>query len=160
DTTVRLWQPNSDKKSVEIKDAQPITTLAFNPDGSMLAGGTPDEVTRAWETGTGKQITKGIRSPGSPPSVTAVAWSPDGQMMLVGRGNHTVQLWDLNSPKIVHNLQAMTPVQYVTWAGAGSMMVSGASDGTVRFWDTPSGIIRGMVLDEGDHVVLLSGNGN
>ena len=67
----------------------------------MLAGGTPDEVVPPWETGTGKQITKGIRSAGSPPSVTAVSWSPDGEMMLVGRGNHTMQLWELNSPKIV-----------------------------------------------------------
>jgi WD40 repeat protein len=80
--------------------------------------------------------------------------------MLVGRGNHTIQLWDLGAPKIIYNLAAMTPVQYCTWAAGGSMMVAGSSDGTVRFWDGPTGIIRGMILDEGDHVVLLSGNGN
>jgi WD40 repeat protein len=161
DMTVRLWLPNSGKKPEVIKDSLPIVALAFNPDGSVLAGGTPDEVVRVWETGTGKQITKGIRSPRtSPPGVTCVSWSADGNMMLAGRANHTMQLWDLNTPKIVYDLQAMTPVQYCAWAGNGSMMVAGDSDGTVRFWDGPTGIIRGLILDEGDHVVLLSGNGN
>jgi WD40 repeat protein len=51
-------------------------------------------------------------------------------------------------------------VQYVTWAPSGMTLVSASHDGTARFWDAPTVQLRGMILEEQDHIVLLSSSGN
>ena len=54
----------------------------------------------------------------------------------------------------------MTPVQYCSWAEARIDDGGRQQRRNRAILGRPHGIIRGMILDEGDHVVLLSGNGN
>ena len=53
----------------------------------------------------------------------------------------------------------MAAVVYASVAANGSTLVAGNNDGTVRFWETASGELYGVVLDCGDHPVLLSYDG-
>ena len=53
---------------------QPLSSVAFSPDGKRIATGSGDQTVRVWdaETGTEKLALKGH-------VVTSVAFSPDGQ---------------------------------------------------------------------------------
>jgi len=81
-------------------------------------------------------------------------------MLFSGRGNHTCQLWDVASAKVVHNLQAMSPVHYVTLAANGAVLVAGVTDRTVRFWEAGNGQLRGVLLAEAEGLTGISADGH
>lgn len=71
---------------------QGVNTVAFSPDGSMLASGGDDDAIMIWETSTGRVIQ---RLTGPTADVNTVAFSPDGQTLAVATGDGEVSLWDV-----------------------------------------------------------------
>ncbi|WP_086662174.1 hypothetical protein [Lentzea kentuckyensis] len=75
-----------------------IESIAFSPDGTRIATGGWDHVTRLWD----------VRDPAQPVSLAAltdissivwgVAFSPDGTMF-AATGNLTTQLWNVTEPR-------------------------------------------------------------
>jgi WD40 repeat protein len=70
-----------------------VYSVAFSPDGKMLAGAGRDGTVRLWDIATHRQIGNPIAVPG--PTVTSVAFSADGTTLATGSEDHTVRLWDV-----------------------------------------------------------------
>jgi len=72
-----------------------IWSLAFSPDGKILAGGTLDTfAVKLWSVETGQEIQT---LTGHSKPVTAVAFSPNGQTLASGSvGDRTIKLWRIN----------------------------------------------------------------
>jgi dipeptidyl aminopeptidase/acylaminoacyl peptidase len=66
-------------------------TLAFSPDGRLLASGSW-EVVQVWETASGKER---VRFAGHKGEVNALAFSPDGRTLVTGSFDESVIFWDL-----------------------------------------------------------------
>jgi WD40 repeat protein len=90
DQTVRLWDTQAAKILRELKGFQPITALAFSPDGKLLAAAcsnvvmnrrpdVPGEIL-VWDTSTGELRFR----QGELFSVEALAWSPQGNLLAAG----------------------------------------------------------------------------
>lgn len=161
DQRVLVWDPKTRKSVRTLEVYQVIQALACTTLNNTLlvACGTTDEMIRILNVANGQTLVN-LRQAGSPPTVSAVAWVPVGARLFAGRGNHTAQLWDVAANRVIHNLATMAPVVYTAVAGNGTTLVAGNSEGTVRFWDTESGQLRGVVLDDGEHVVLVGFDGN
>lgn len=110
-----------------------VTTIAFAPQGSLLACGTYDEV-RVIDPST-KQVIKTLKTRNG--YVRDLAFTPDGSKLVVG-DYQTVSLWDIEETRRLRKFAGHKG--YVTGiALAGERLFSSSEDGTVRCWNLDSG---------------------
>ena len=135
---IRLWNAvTGEYKQTLSGNMRDINSVAFSPDGKILAGGC-DAMTRYQEvdsdiflwnavTGKHKQTLKGHKG-----SVYCVVFSPDGSTLASGSADNTIRLWNVATGKHIQTLKGHTGnVNSVIFSADGSMLASGSSDGTV-----------------------------
>ena len=102
-----------------------MESVAFSPDGDVLAAGCADDTVRLWNvTDPGRPAPLGKPLTGPANLVTSVAFSPDGRLLAAGSYDHKVWLWNVT--------QSARPKLDTTLAGASDWVnaVSFSPDGT------------------------------
>src|SRR5438045_1268352 len=91
--------------TVRFRNGAGIFTIAFTPDGKMLAvPAGPEQPIRLWDVVTGKEI----RSVGKPQTlVESLAFSPNGKV-LATKSAATVQLWDVHTGQSIRKCRPRT----------------------------------------------------
>ena len=115
DSTIRLWavkvgelNGELNKEAVSLKHiltghGGPVTSVAFNQWGTLVASGGMDKTIRIWNPFLGKHL-KTLR--GHKGAVNSVSFSPDGKTLASGSADGTILLWDINFPLIVIDIRA------------------------------------------------------
>ncbi|KAG8917975.1 hypothetical protein FRC00_013008 [Tulasnella sp. 408] len=67
-------------------------SIAFYPDGKLLASGSEDNIIRLWDAKTGAPVGEPLR--GHDDGVNSIAFSPDGKLLASGSEDNTIRLWD------------------------------------------------------------------
>ncbi len=125
-------------------------SLAFSPDGKILASGGHDNRIRLWDPDTGKEtrILEGHKA-----SVYCIAFSGDGKLLVSGSEDTELRLWDVETGAEQRRFQGHTaPVYRIALSPNGKLLASGCGAGMLRLWDTETGkMIRTLSSDT--HVV-------
>ena len=110
-----------------------IQSVAFSPDGKLLASGGFDNKVRVWNVAKRREIF--IREPGEKKrgSIFAVAFSPDGKI-LVSAGSENIHLWDVAEHKLIGTLNEDKYVATLDFSPDGRFLAAGAG-AKIRVWD-------------------------
>ncbi|MGF1494583.1 MAG: protein kinase [Microcoleaceae cyanobacterium] len=161
DAAIRLWDINTGvrRRTIE-RFTNSVNALAFNPNGTILAGGSSDDTVRLWNLeGGADQI---LTIPTGSRGVHAIAFSPDGQVVASGGQNGTIKLWSItggnrrltigNDPATQHkgNINA------IAYTPDGQVIASASEDGTVRLWDANDGRLLKIVLSSTQPIKSLA----
>jgi hypothetical protein len=114
-----------------------VASVAFDPDGGILASGSVNGTVNLWDTAGGKLL---CTFPGQGSRIADVVFDPKGRVLASGADNGTVSLWDTAAAKLVRTFPGKrnnTPI--LAFESTGRILASTSADGTVNLWDTTTG---------------------
>lgn len=137
-----------------------VLSVAFSPDGSLLAAGTASCDIRIWQRAQG---TARLTLKGHDHWVWSIAFSPDGRFLASGSIDQTVRLWDVLTGEELHICTGHTNrVRTVAFSPDGQVIASGSNDRTIRLWDVQTGQCLHVIKAHKDWVwsVMFSPDGS
>jgi len=118
---------------VQTGHSSDISSIAFSPNGKIVASGSFDNTIKLWDKETGKELRTLYGHTGR---VLSVAFSPDGQTLASGGWFNVIRLWDVASGKQIGALEGHTDqVNSVVFSPNGTSIASCGNDDTARLWN-------------------------
>ena len=106
-----------------------VWSVAFSPDGNMLASASWDDTIRLWNPHTGQRR---ILLIGHTEDVTSVAFSPDGNTLASADWDGTIRLWNPHTGQLKKILSSgRGAVASVAFSPDGSTLASGGDSAAV-----------------------------
>lgn len=129
---------NSDlSRSVFAETFDLILSVAFSPDGELVAAGSASGDIIIWRVSENRQI---LVLSGHTGWARCVAFSPNSQLIASGSGDRTVRLWDVETGQLVHTLAGHGDwVRSVAFSPDGNILASAGSDRSIRLWNVDTG---------------------
>jgi RNA polymerase sigma factor (sigma-70 family) len=130
DSVARVWDLTTHKALHQFRLAEPVTDVAWSPDGKRLAAGAERTVT-VWETATETKLHQFDQWSGR--GTRSLAFSPDGKRLAAAG-----RIWDLPGGKEV-GLCAGPHAGCVAYAPDGTALATAGPDGAIRLHDPDTG---------------------
>jgi WD40 repeat protein len=150
DGTIKLWNTSTGSQITKLTDGLPsdqaINSLAFSPNGRILASGDgpfgdKSHSVRLWDVTSGRslRVLKGLAA-----EVNSVVISPDGKMV-AGCAIKDIKIWDIVSGQEIRTISATSSgasdpyVHRIAFSPDGRTIAAAMARGGIQLWDVASG---------------------
>ena len=120
-----------------------FTSVAFKPDGRMIAAGNGAGVLRGWSFPEGNELFEPITTLHTS-DIWGLSFSADGALLATASSDGSSALVDLGTDeKIGHMFPPDELIGAAAFMPQGRDLVGGATDGSLLIWDTTQGQLAG-----------------
>ncbi len=137
--TISIWDTTTgEHKRTLPGHAGRINTLAFSPDGELLASGSDDNTVRVLHPVAGLSL---LTLSGHTEPITTLAFGPYGRKLASGSVDATIRLWNIATDESEHTLSVYSDSHYPECLAFSSdqRTLAGGTFKTVEVWDTTTG---------------------
>jgi WD40 repeat protein len=132
--------------------SEPVSAIAFSPNGKQLASSSHDRTVRLWDTVTGATLQL---FQGHSDTMHAVAFPPDGKQLASCSSDETMWVCDAATGATVQIFEGhLSTIFAVAFSPDGKQLASGSDDRTVRYWDMATGTTLQILEGHSDAVSL------
>jgi WD40 repeat protein len=129
-------------------------SLAYSPDGRLLAGPYEGNQVGLWEAQTYRLVGT---LPGHEGTVLSVSFSADGRRLVSGGADSLIKVWDVESKVCRLTLRGHADEVFAAvFHPDGSCIASGGGDRLVRLWDATTGEELVRLPGHSDYVYSLA----
>jgi len=116
-----------------------VRSVAYSPNGLLLASGSEDGMVRVWNTQTGGDALSTLQSGDG--WVISLDFARNNEWVASGTQGGVVCIWNVTSDQSPHRrlIGHSDPVTSVAFAPDCSQLASASTDHTVRLWNTKTG---------------------
>ncbi len=129
-----------------------VWSVAFSPNGQLLASGSRDDTIIVWDTATWQPI--GPPLAGHESNVNQVVFSPDGRLLASASRNNII-LWNAvaGEPLFPPFTNHTDWVNSVAFSPDGTVLASAGKDGAIFLWSTATGEPLDVTFTISDHEI-------
>ena len=170
DRSIQIWDVSvdSDVTDVLTKDQGKIGSIAFSPDGRLLAvghqaTGASESTVTIWDVEARSRL---ATLEGHVSDIKSVAFRPDGRMLASGSRDQTIMLWDTVTGLNLNTLQGHTgSIESIAFNANGTGLFSlgtdkstgSMDDKSLRSWDPDAGIELDLGMGKAGSFVVFPG---
>jgi WD40 repeat protein/S1-C subfamily serine protease len=148
---VKVWDASNGVTIFTYRQhTNPITNIAWAPNGKYLASASKDNTVRIWDPYTGRTILTYRGHNGI--EVSCVIWSPDSKYLASGDADGKAQVWYANQLLTYRGHE--NGVSGVSWSPDNKWLASRDADNVIRIWDAHTG---DTLLTYREHTKLITG---
>ena len=120
-------------KSVFAETFGGVLSVAFSPDGKLLATGDTKGEIRLRKVADGQQL---LLCQGHKNWIPCLAFNPDGSILASSSTDYTVKLWNIQTGQCLNTLQEHNDeVWSISFSPDGNLLASASDDRTIKLWN-------------------------
>ena len=135
DSSIKLWNlATGQSYTLDATETNGVRSLAFSPDGKLLASGNEERTVRIWDVEKRLSLKDLLHDVGQ---TWSVAFSPNGDILASASDDNVIRLWNIKTGKTIRKLDILGQgPRAVTFSLDGQLLAAGTVDGRIHLWNT------------------------
>ncbi|MGK7889957.1 MAG: protein kinase [Leptolyngbyaceae cyanobacterium] len=159
---LRKADPRSYALAYNLVQSQPITTLAINAEGTLLASGDNQGRIILWHLPSATRWHEFAahsfwQRDGHRDRITALQFSPEGSVLFSSSADSMIKQWDVCQPRLLQTLTGEGwGISTLILHPDGALLLSGGSNGAIDLWNVKQGQFIQRLWHHTDAVTCLT----